>query len=38
MIITVIMKSLLPIITRSTMGNNGPIIIYYQIPKLGDDE
>ena len=36
-IITVIMKSLLSIITRSIMGNHGTIITFYQLPQLGDE-
>ena len=37
LIITVIMASLLPIITRSIMGNNGSIITHYRPGQLGDD-
>ena len=36
-IITVIMGSLLPIITRSIIGNNGFIITYYWLEQLGDE-
>ena len=37
-IITVIMGSLLPIITRSIMGNNGFIITHYEPGQLADVE
>ena len=35
-IITVIMRSLLPIFTRSIKGNNGFIITYYELDQLAD--